>query len=60
MVRPFRFGDVPLGEHRPAPLLGEHTAELLASLCGRSTAEIGALAANGVVGVSRSVGPATT
>src|SRR6185437_16134030 len=31
---PVSFSKTPAGVHRPAPLLGEHTAEILRDVCG--------------------------
>ncbi|MEJ0016914.1 MAG: formyl-CoA transferase [Acetobacteraceae bacterium] len=45
---PVKLSDSPAEVTRP-PLLGEHTAELLAALCGVSEAEAQALKAKGVV-----------
>ena len=45
---PIKFTDTPGGSRRPAPLLGEHTREVLAGL-GYSAAEIDALARDGAV-----------
>jgi len=45
---PIKFTDTPGGTKRPAPLLGEHTREVLGSL-GYSAAEIDALVRDGAV-----------
>jgi crotonobetainyl-CoA:carnitine CoA-transferase CaiB-like acyl-CoA transferase len=45
---PFRFAATPASIRRPAPLLGEHTDEVLAEL-GVTSAEIAGLRANGVI-----------
>ena len=45
---PIKFTDTPGGSKRPAPLLGQHTCEVLAGL-GYSTPEIDALARDGAV-----------
>jgi crotonobetainyl-CoA:carnitine CoA-transferase CaiB-like acyl-CoA transferase len=45
---PIKFSDTPGGVARAAPLLGEHTGEVLASL-GYGPAEIDALCATGAV-----------
>jgi len=45
---PIKFTDTPGGSKRPAPLLGQHTREVLAGL-GYSTPEIDALARDGAV-----------
>jgi len=47
---PLDFSDVPRAPVRRAPLLGEHTGEVLAGLLGLSDAELGRLAADGVIG----------
>jgi formyl-CoA transferase len=47
---PFRASATPPAIHRPAPLLGEHTAEVLTEVLGLSPAEISRLAAEGVIG----------
>jgi crotonobetainyl-CoA:carnitine CoA-transferase CaiB-like acyl-CoA transferase len=41
---PFRASGTPASIRRPAPLLGEHTAEVLTEVLGLSTAEITQLA----------------
>ena len=48
---PVRAGATPARIRRPAPLLGEHTAEVLAEL-GLARAEIERLTARGVVAVA--------
>lgn len=48
MAPPVKFSGSPSGVHRPPPLLGEHTAEVLCQL-GRSEADVAALAASGVL-----------
>jgi crotonobetainyl-CoA:carnitine CoA-transferase CaiB-like acyl-CoA transferase len=48
VVSPMRFEQAPLTFETSAPLLGEHTAEILGEL-GVAGAEIQALAARGVV-----------
>lgn len=50
---PLDFGVVPRDEPRRAPLLGEHTDEVLATLLGLSDTEISALRKSGVVGGPR-------
>ena len=46
---PFRFSRTPVQPTRPAPLLGEHTREVLGSMLGFSGTEIDALEAGGVL-----------
>ena len=46
---PFRFDDVDTWIHRPAPTLGQHSAEVLAEL-GYSEEEIEALAEAKIIG----------
>jgi crotonobetainyl-CoA:carnitine CoA-transferase CaiB-like acyl-CoA transferase len=45
---PIKFSETPGGVHRPAPLFGEHTREVLRE-CGYSDAEIETLAAQGAI-----------
>jgi crotonobetainyl-CoA:carnitine CoA-transferase CaiB-like acyl-CoA transferase len=47
---PFRLARTPAAVTRPAPLQGEHTAEVLARFLGTSTAEYEALVRKGVTG----------
>jgi len=46
---PLRFSDTPVEYRLPPPQLGEHTDAVLAGLLGKTTAEIAALRAVGVV-----------
>ncbi len=46
---PMRFSGTPLKHRLPPPLLGEHTAEILRRLLGRSDAEIARLRAEGAI-----------
>ena len=46
---PFRAGATPPSIRRPAPLLGEHTAEVLTEVLGLSAAEVSRLAAAGAI-----------
>lgn len=46
---PFRFSRTPVRPQRPAPLLGEHTREILQDLLGLSAAEIDELQAEQVL-----------
>lgn len=46
---PFRFSTIPAFPGRHAPLLGEHTREILRDLAGLTTQEIDTLAAEGVL-----------
>jgi len=45
----YRFSDTPVDDHRRAPLLGEHTDEVLGTLCGLDQARIAELRQAGVV-----------
>jgi crotonobetainyl-CoA:carnitine CoA-transferase CaiB-like acyl-CoA transferase len=49
VASPLRLGDPPRPVER-APFLGEHTAEILADVCGYSAERIAELAAVGVFG----------
>lgn len=50
---PFRLpGESGPVHRRPAPLLGEHNAEILGGLLGLSAAEIAALESSGIIGTS--------
>ena len=46
---PLAFGDVPRAEVGRAPLLGEHTDEILLDVLGMSERDVGALHDNGIV-----------
>lgn len=46
----FRMSETPLVVHSPAPYLGEHTADVLASLLGLSDTEISSLRDDGAFG----------
>jgi crotonobetainyl-CoA:carnitine CoA-transferase CaiB-like acyl-CoA transferase len=46
---PFRIGGASPAVRRPAPALGEHTAEVLAEVLGLGAGAVEALAAAGVV-----------
>lgn len=46
----YRFSDTPVADNHRAPLLGEHTAEVLSALCGVDEARLAALRKQGVVG----------
>ena len=48
---PLVFGATPLAGDRPPPLLGEHTAEVLATRLSITADALAALAARGIVGV---------
>jgi 2-methylfumaryl-CoA isomerase len=48
---PLEFSEVPREPVRRAPLLGEHTAEVLADLLSLDDAELGRLSADGVIGL---------
>jgi 2-methylfumaryl-CoA isomerase len=54
---PLDFSAVPRVPVRRAPLLGEHTEEVLAELLGLSPAEVGRLHDDGVVGWSTAAAP---
>ena len=49
---PFRFSDIETSHRRPAPVLSEHTAEVMKELLGLSNADIERLEAAGVIGGS--------
>ncbi|MET0830482.1 MAG: CoA transferase [Microbacterium sp.] len=49
-VAPLRMSGVDLNYERPAPLLGQHNAEVLREILGLSDAEIAALEADDVIG----------
>ena len=49
---PFRASATPAAIRRPAPLLGEHTAEVLTEVLGLSSAEITRLADARVIAVA--------
>ena len=46
---PFRASATPASIRRPAPLLGEHTAEVLTEILGLSPAEVAELAQAGAI-----------
>ncbi len=50
VANPVRFSATPARSELPPPLLGEHTAEVLGSLCGITGEELGSLRARGVAG----------
>jgi len=50
---PVAFGGVLPVEPSPAPLLGQHTEEILADILGLSTSEIGTLEDDGVIACAR-------
>src|SRR4051794_26922045 len=52
-VSPFRFSLTPTNDVRPAPLLGEHTFEVLSELLGTTKEEYEALVAAGVSGTEK-------
>jgi crotonobetainyl-CoA:carnitine CoA-transferase CaiB-like acyl-CoA transferase len=47
---PIRYSDTPLADPRPAPAVGQHTAELLSQLLGYDEQRIEALRASGALG----------
>src|SRR6185295_12230862 len=47
---PVRLSETPGSVRTPAPLLGEHTSEVLRDLLGLSAAEVAALRGAGVIG----------
>jgi crotonobetainyl-CoA:carnitine CoA-transferase CaiB-like acyl-CoA transferase len=49
---PFRFSGIDTSHRRPAPVLSEHTAEVMKELLGLSNADIERLEAAGVIGGS--------
>ena len=49
LANPARLAQTPPTYERPAPLLGEHTREILSSVLGLSDAEIKQLAAEKVI-----------
>lgn len=46
----YRFSDTPVEPPRRSPLLGEHTDEVLANLCGMDTSAITSLREAGIIG----------
>jgi 2-methylfumaryl-CoA isomerase len=48
------FSDWVAGEPKPAPILGEHTADVLGSVLGLSAHELNDLRSRGVIGGSAS------
>src|SRR5262249_22255153 len=53
----FRIAGTAVGTHRPAPLFDGSTDEILATVLGKSAAEIAALRARGVIGGSPAGSP---
>jgi len=49
VASPMRFSGTPIEYHRGPPVLGEHTAEVLRGLLGKSEAEIARLRAAGII-----------
>jgi crotonobetainyl-CoA:carnitine CoA-transferase CaiB-like acyl-CoA transferase len=49
---PFRFSGIDTSHRRPAPILSEHTAEVMKELLGLSNADIERLEAEGIIGGS--------
>jgi crotonobetainyl-CoA:carnitine CoA-transferase CaiB-like acyl-CoA transferase len=58
LYSPFRFDGQVRVDNEPPPLLGQHTAALLARLAGLDERRIEALAAAGVIALQRAPGPA--
>lgn len=50
VANPIRYSATPLGDHAPAPGLGEHSDTVLRDLLGHSTEDIAALREKGVLG----------
>ena len=49
LANPIRFGGTPIRHEQPAPMLGQHTDEVLAGLLDKSPGAIAGLRASGVV-----------
>jgi crotonobetainyl-CoA:carnitine CoA-transferase CaiB-like acyl-CoA transferase len=49
VASPMRLSETPVVYRQAPPVLGEHTATVLADLLGRTHAEIGALKSRGIV-----------
>lgn len=49
LANPIRFGGTPIRHEQPAPMLGQHTDEVLAGLLAKSAAAIAGLRESGVV-----------
>jgi crotonobetainyl-CoA:carnitine CoA-transferase CaiB-like acyl-CoA transferase len=49
VANPIKFSDTPIEYHRPPPLLGEHTREILHEVLGLEDAELDALARQGAI-----------
>ena len=56
---PVRMSGTPGSVRRPAPLLGEHTDEVLRERLGMSGGELNRLRELGVIGSGQGAGPAT-
>jgi formyl-CoA transferase len=54
---PFRASATPASIRRPAPLLGEHTAEVLIEVLGLAEADVSRLAASGAIAVASPASP---
>ena len=52
-ARPIKFSETPIRDHRAPPLLGQHTASVLAERLGYDQATINKLAARNVIGVHK-------
>jgi crotonobetainyl-CoA:carnitine CoA-transferase CaiB-like acyl-CoA transferase len=49
VANPIRYSPTPLSHETPPPLLGEHTAQILSELLGKSDTEMKALRDNGII-----------